>query len=81
MEAIYRLNASEIDSGFMKAIKELFKEKEVIITVTTNVDETMYLTMGKSNLEHLQQSMTEEPSVRFTPDEFNKFVEDAKNGK
>jgi hypothetical protein len=81
MEAIYRLNASEIDSGFMKAIKELFKEKEVIITVSTHVDETMYLTMSKSNLEHLKKSMAEEPSIRFTPDEFNKFVEDARKGK
>jgi hypothetical protein len=81
MEAIYRLNANEIDSGFMKSIKELFRGHEVIITVTTHIDETMYLAMSKSNLEHLQQSMTEEPSVRFTLDEFKKFVEDTKNGK
>jgi hypothetical protein len=81
MEAIYRLNASEIDSGFLKAIKELFKEKEVIITVSTYIDETMYLTLRKTNLEHLQQSMAEEPSIRFTPDEFKKFVEDAKKGE
>jgi hypothetical protein len=81
MEAIYRLKASEIDSGFMKAIKELFKEKEVIITVSTHIDETMYLTLGKTNLEHLQHSMAEEPSIRFTHDEFKKFVEDAKKGE
>jgi hypothetical protein len=70
MEAIYKLNAAEINSGFMEAIKKLFKDKEITISITVATDETTYLTMNPVNEKHLMDSIAQEPSVRFTPDEF-----------
>ena len=74
MEAIYKLKATEINSGFMEAIKKLFKDKEITISITVSTDETTYLTMNPVNEKHLIDSMAQEPSVRFTPDEFVETV-------
>ncbi len=74
MEAIYKLKANEIDNNLMVTIKKLFSGKEITISITTEPDETTYLTMNPANEKHLKESMAEEPSVRFTPEEFNKAV-------
>ena len=74
MEAIYKLKANEINTNLMVAIKKLFGGKEITITITTEPDETTYLTMNPANKKHLMESMAEEPSIRFTPDEFKKTV-------
>ncbi len=74
MEASYRLKANEIDQNLMNSIKKLFLGKEITITITPEPDETTYLTMNQANEKHLMESMAEEPSVRFTPDEFKEMV-------
>jgi hypothetical protein len=74
MEAIYKLKANEINENLMDTIKKLFKGKEIIITVSSEPDETTYLTMNPANEKHLMESMAQEPSVRFTPGEFKEMV-------
>ena len=74
MEAIYKLKASEINSNLMDTIKKLFSNKEITITITTGTDETTYLTMNPANEKHLMESIAEDPSIRFTNDEFKKMV-------
>lgn len=74
MEAIYKLKANEINPNLMEAIKKLFSGKEITITITSEPDETTYLTMNPSNEKHLMESMAEEPTIRFTPDEFKEMV-------
>jgi PHD/YefM family antitoxin component YafN of YafNO toxin-antitoxin module len=37
-------------------------------------DETTYLTMNPANEKHLMESIAEDPSIRFTNDEFKKMV-------
>jgi hypothetical protein len=74
MEAIYRLKASEINENLMDTIKKLFKGKEITITVSSEPDETTYLTMNPANEKHLMESRAQEPSVSFTPDEFKEMI-------
>jgi len=78
MEATYILKANEIDVGLIKAIKELFKKEEVIITVTTKMDETEYLKSNPANEKFLKESIASESTVHFTPSEFAKNVEKLK---
>lgn len=74
MEAIYKLKANEINPNLMDAIKKLFYGKEITITVTTEPDETTYLSMNPANERLLIESMSEEPVIRFTPDEFKNTI-------
>lgn len=74
MEAIYKLKANEVSTNLIDTIKILFKGKEITITVSSEPDETTYLTMNPANKKHLMESIAQEPSVRFTPEEFNEMV-------
>jgi hypothetical protein len=74
MEAIYKLKADEINQNLMNTIKKLFIGKEITITITPEPDETAYLTLDPANEKHLTESMAEEASIRFTPDEFKDSV-------
>jgi len=76
MEAIYKLKANEINPNFMETIKKLFGGKEITITITSDPDETTYLTMNPANKAHLLESMAQEPTISFTAVEFEKHVED-----
>ncbi|NEW85437.1 MAG: hypothetical protein GZ094_24175 [Mariniphaga sp.] len=58
----------------MNTIKKLFSGKEITITISTVPDETTYRSMNPSNKKHLMESIAEEPSIRFTPGEFNETV-------
>jgi hypothetical protein len=75
MEAIYKLKAKEIDPNLMDTIKKLFRGKEITITITDETDETTYLTMNPVNKKHLLESIAQEPSVKFTPEEFREMVD------
>ena len=75
MEAIYKLKANEINPNLMETIKKLFGGKEITITITTDPDETTYLTMNPANKKHLLDSIAQEPSVKFTPGEFREMVD------
>jgi hypothetical protein len=74
MEAIYKLKADEINQNLMNTIKKLFIGKEITITITPEPDETAYLILDPANEKHLTESMAEEPSICFTPDQFNVMV-------
>ena len=76
MEAIYKLKANEINPNLLDTIKKLFGGKEITITITTEPDETTYLTMSPANKKHLLESMAQEPTISFTSVEFEKHVDD-----
>jgi len=76
MEAIYKLSANEIDSNLISSIKKLFGQKEITITITSEPDETTYLTMNPANEKHLLESMAQEPFISFTEAEFKKHAND-----
>lgn len=61
MYSVYRLKANELDSRFLKALKAMFKNKEIEIVVTEAIqseeDETEYLLKSKANRERLMEAI------------------------
>lgn len=74
MEAIFRLNINQIDRSFIDSLKKMFREKEVIIRISSPEDETDYLSSSMANEKHILDNMAAEPAIRFTADEFKKYV-------
>ncbi|MDP2337472.1 MAG: hypothetical protein Q8N05_13710 [Bacteroidota bacterium] len=70
MEAIYKLKANEINPNLMGTIKKLFGSKEITITITTETDETEYLTSNPVNKKQLLDAIKEVKKnknlIRFT---------------
>jgi antitoxin YefM len=56
MVTIYRMNMNDLDDRFLEALRALFKDKEVEITVT-EIDETQYLLQGEANRIRLLQAV------------------------
>ena len=61
MYTIYRINANELDSRFLKALKALFKNKEIEIavceTAQSEEDETDYLLRSPTNRDRLLKAI------------------------
>ncbi len=61
MYTVYRLNANELDSKFLKSLKSLFKDKEIEIAVCKTVereeDETAYLLRSPANRDRLLKAL------------------------
>ncbi len=61
MYTIYRINANELDSRFVRAMKAMFKNKEIEIAVCeaaqTENDETAYLLKSPANKKRLLQAL------------------------
>lgn len=61
MYTIYRVNANELDSRFVRAMKAMFKNKEIEIAVCeaaqTENDETAYLLKSPANKKRLLQAL------------------------
>lgn len=53
---VYRLNANELNSQFMDALRILFKDKEIEIIVN-EIDETAYLLAAEANRQTLLQAI------------------------
>ena len=75
MEAIFKMGPQELDEKLFLQIKNMFEGKAVTITISTEMDETEYLTGNPANKKHLLESIASEPAVSFNPDEFEKHVE------
>lgn len=57
----YRMKAEELDSSFLRALKALFKDKEIEISVCeaaqSEEDETAYLLQSRANRDRLFQAI------------------------
>ena len=77
MEAVFKIESGELNEELLKKIKSVFEGKNVTITITSHdFDETDYLTSNPGNKEFLTSSIASEPAVTFTPEEFEKYVDD-----
>jgi antitoxin YefM len=56
MQNIYRLNASELDQGFLDSLKAKFKDQEIEIIVNP-ADETDYLMASEANRTRLLKAV------------------------
>ncbi|HYE76109.1 MAG TPA: hypothetical protein VEF04_22380 [Blastocatellia bacterium] len=61
MYTVYRMKANELDARFLRALKALFKDKEIEIAVCETTleeeDETTYLLKSPANRERLMQAI------------------------
>lgn len=62
MQTIYRLNAADLDSQFLEALKTLFEDKEIEIIVS-ELDETTYLLSTEANRKRLLEAAE---AVKYT---------------
>jgi len=74
MEAMFKILPSEFNESLFSQIKKMVEGKSVTIIISTDMDETDYLTSNPANEKHLLRSMASEPYITFTPEEFNKHV-------
>lgn len=58
MNAIYRVNADELDARFLESLKAAFQHKDIEIAVS-ETDETEYLLRSAANREHLLRAMAD----------------------
>jgi hypothetical protein len=67
MQTVFHLNASELDVNFLEALKTLFRDSDIAITVETvsnghsdnDEDETDFLMQNPANQAMLETSMRE----------------------
>jgi antitoxin YefM len=61
MYTVYRMNARELDSHFLRALKAMFKDKEIEIVVCeatqSEEDETAYLLRSPANRDRLLKAI------------------------
>ena len=83
METTFRLKASELNNKFISVIKDLFKEKEIEVTISEAEDETSYLLKGPKNkrrmLKAIENINKNKNLVSFTGGEFDQLSKDLLN--
>jgi antitoxin YefM len=61
MYMIYKMNAGELDNRFLKALKAMFKDKDIEIVVSdaaqSEEDETTYLLKSPANRERVLKAI------------------------
>jgi hypothetical protein len=77
MEALFKIKAKELDRNFMESIRKLFQGKEIVIKVSTEMDDTAFLSYYTANVKHILDNIAAEPTARFSGDEFQKFVDNS----
>jgi hypothetical protein len=79
MEVLYKIKASEMDNSFLISVRKLFKEKDLIIKISDDLDETDFLSIYESNEKHISENMVAKPSAVFKDDQFSKYIASYKN--
>jgi hypothetical protein len=79
METIFKLKSKELDMSFIDSIKQLFKGKEIEITIKTAQDETEYLLGSPANKNNLLEAIKEVKEnknlIRFSGEEFEEMTQ------
>ena len=79
METIFKLKTKELDMSFIESIKNLFKGKEIEITIKSTQDETEYLLGTPANKKKLLEAIDEvkknENLIRFSGKEFEEMTQ------
>ena len=77
METVFKLKAAELDIRFIDSVKNLFKDREIEISIKPIQDETEYLLSNPANKKHLLDAIKEikknKNLIRFTGKEFEEL--------
>ena len=65
MTTTFELNANELDTRFIKAIKTLFGDRKIKVTVDVEMDETEYLLRSEANRKALLESIKQAKNGEF----------------
>lgn len=61
MNINYQLNANELDINFVKSLKQLFKDREIVIHIT-DISDSNYLSKMPGMVESLNEGINEDLS-------------------
>ncbi|MCK9414446.1 MAG: hypothetical protein M0Q53_19245 [Prolixibacteraceae bacterium] len=79
METVFKLKAKELDRSFIDSVKNLFKDREIEISIKPTQDETDYLLNSPANKKKLLEAIKEVKQnknlIRFTGKEFEELYE------
>ena len=79
METVFKLKAAELDRGFIDSVKNLFKDREIEISIKPIQDETDFLFNNPANKKHLLDAIKEVKKnknlIRFSGNEFAELPE------
>lgn len=79
METVFKLKAKELDISFIDSLKNLFKDREIEISVKPTQDETEFLLKTPANkkelLEAIKAVKKNEKLISFSGKEFEEFYE------
>ena len=79
METIFKLKAKELDISFIDSVKNLFKDREIEISIKPTQDETEYLLNTPTNKKRLLEAIKEVKQnknlIRFSGEEFEELTE------
>jgi hypothetical protein len=76
MTTTFEIDTRELDANFVRAIKNLFKNQRVRVTIEPEIDETAYLLDHAPSHEQIQKSLAEVAKgeiVTFSPLQFNEL--------
>jgi len=59
MITTFHISAEELNDEFLQKIKQSFGEKQLLITIEEDTDDTFFLLSTKENRNKLQQSLKE----------------------
>ena len=74
MEALFKVKARELDQRLIDSIKKLFRDKDIIIKVSADYDETAFLSFYPANEKHILENISAEPAATFTAKDFQDYV-------
>ncbi len=80
MTTTYRLTANDLTTDFLKALKTLYKQQTISITVESEMDETEYLLASPANRKMLEDSLKSEAGYEFSLKEFSKLSDNLRKG-
>jgi antitoxin YefM len=79
METVFKLKAKDLDGSFIDSVKNLFKDREIEISIKPTQDETEYLFNTPANkkklLEAIKDVKQNKNLIRFTGKEFEELYE------
>jgi hypothetical protein len=74
MHTTFHINANELNSKFLNALKMIFKSKRIAITIEEEQDETEYLLSSLANRKLLEKSLKNADAGKLVEVNIDKYL-------